>query len=246
MADPYNPYTQYATPTPGGVGYYPPEEQAHQPAYGYQQQPYAGENYENAGQQQVPPNYYDSQPQSSSYHLAPEAYQNNASDRSYTPTGHPDYLGPVSGTGVPQGDKAPENLGYYGGHPADQPRYSPIPSPQPPSVQVSGAPENPQYDEDGRQLDEAVDGETDRGLGSSLAGGAAGYYLGHKKDHGLLGAIGGAIVANFVEHKVKDHRANESSSESHHDGHSHHGHHHHHHHEHRSRSHSRHREDDDY
>lgn len=34
-----------------------------------------------------------------------------------------------------------------------------------------------------------------------MAGGAAGYYLGHKKRHGLLGAVGGAILGHFIQEK---------------------------------------------
>lgn len=112
MADPYNPYIQYSTPTPGGVSYYPPEEQqtyqqhqSHpppQPVYGY-----------NTGEAQPEQNYTYA-PQSSPYHLAPEPYQGYAPDRSYTPVGQPDYLGPVAaaGTSTGQGQKIPENLGY--------------------------------------------------------------------------------------------------------------------------------------
>ncbi|KAJ5677062.1 uncharacterized protein N7477_002695 [Penicillium maclennaniae] len=69
MADPYNPYTSYSTPTPGGVSYYPPE-QTHQEQYPYQthQQPY------NNTEPQHDPNYPYSPPQNP-YHLAPESYQ---------------------------------------------------------------------------------------------------------------------------------------------------------------------------
>lgn len=139
------------------------------------------------------------------------------------------------------------------GHPEQQPRYTPSPGANP-AVHVSEAPVYPQYDEEGRPI-EPADGESDRGLGSTVAGGAAGYYFGHKKDHGLLGALGGAIAANFIEHKVKDHRESSSGSQhgsehgqhgSEHGHHGHHGHHHHHHHHSRSRSHSRHRDEDDY
>ncbi|KAJ5752946.1 hypothetical protein N7520_009863 [Penicillium odoratum] len=236
MADPYNPYTSYSTPTPGGVGYYPPEEHVQQQAYPYQL-PY--DNYSNTQLQQRPNYDYNAQP--SQYHLAPDAYQNAAQERSYTPTGQPDHLGPVPTPA--QGGKSPGNMGYYDGHPDQQPRYTPSPGPTP-ALHVSEA-TGPQFDEEGRPLEN--EGETDRGLGSSLAGGAAGYYLGHKKDHGFLGAIGGAIVANLVEHKVKDHRKESSGGHEHEHGHEHghHGHHHHHHHS-RSRSHSRHRGEEDY
>ncbi|OKO93370.1 hypothetical protein PENSUB_12433 [Penicillium subrubescens] len=87
MADPYNPYTSYSTPTPGGVGYYPPEEQTHfqehQQQPGYQpQQPYG-----NAEPQANPIYGYAPHPSTSPspYHLAPEAYQGGAQERSYTP-----------------------------------------------------------------------------------------------------------------------------------------------------------------
>ena len=59
--------------------------------------------------------------------------------------------------------------------------------------------------------------EGERGLGSALAGGAAGYFLGRKKNHGFLGAVGGAIVGNIVGNKMKEHGG--------HGNHGHHGHH---------------------
>ncbi|KAJ5097270.1 hypothetical protein N7456_007991 [Penicillium angulare] len=208
MADPYNPYTQYSTPAPGGVGYYPPEDQAHQPAYPYQQDAYA--NHGTAEPQPGAGHTYDAQMQPSQYHLAPDVYQNNAPERSHTPSGQPDYLGPVAAYGnqSAQDGKVPSNLEYY--NPDSQPRYSPVPSTHPPSVHVSEAPD-PRYEDDRRSIGENGDAETDRGLGSSLAGGAAGYYFGHKKDHGLLGAIGGAIAANFIEGKIKNRHDDDSS-----------------------------------
>lgn len=112
MADPYNPYTSYSTQTPGGVSYYPPEEQPHfQQQAGYEyQQPYS------TAEPQPDPNYgYGPQqnPSPSPYHLAPEPYQ-GAPERSYTPVGQPDHLGPVTAAGMPppMGPKVPENLGY--------------------------------------------------------------------------------------------------------------------------------------
>ncbi|KAJ5578196.1 uncharacterized protein N7459_007160 [Penicillium hispanicum] len=238
MADPYNPYTSYSTPTPGGIGYYPPEEQNHQSSTYPYQQPYG------TADPQPDPNYsYASQP--SPYYLAPEPYHQAAPERSYTPAGQPD-LDPVAPAGLSpvQPGKVPENLSYYG-HPAEQPRYSPSPSPQPPSVYVSDEGHTRSSRDDSHAADEDADPESERGLGSSLAGGAAGYYLGHKKDHGFLGAIGGAIIGNMLEHQVKDHGRHSPSHHRH--GH----HHHHHHHGHsrsrsRSRSHSRHRGEDDY
>ncbi|CEO58931.1 hypothetical protein PMG11_03623 [Penicillium brasilianum] len=244
MADPYNPYTSYSTPTPGGVGYYPPEEQTHahhQPGYQYQQ-PYGG------AEQQPGPNYgYTPQPNPSPspYHLTPEPHQGGAPQRSYTPVGQPDYLGPVTTTGMaPPGEgKVPENLGYYG-YPADQPRYTPSASPHPPSVRVSDADQQHYRGDETHPSNHDADAEGERGIGSSLAGGAAGYYFGHKKNHGLLGAIGGAIVGNFLEDKLKD--SGRHSHGHHHEHGSGHHHHHHHHRHSRSRSHSRHRGEDDY
>ncbi|OQD78423.1 hypothetical protein PENDEC_c001G03907 [Penicillium decumbens] len=223
MADPYDPYTSYSTPTPGSVGYYPPEEQV-RPQYPsrYQQQPYS------AADPQPDPNYaYPPQP--SPYHLGPEPYQ---PDRSYTPVGQPDHLGPIAGFPPTSSGKVPENLGYYGA--AEQPRYAPS------NPHASSSDSNTRENSgEIRQGEQDEDPGSERGIGSSLAGGAAGYYFGHKKDHGLLGALGGAIIGNMLENKVKGH-----DRPSHGHRHSHGGHHHHHHHGHHSRSRSRGREDD--
>ncbi|OOG00928.1 hypothetical protein ASPCADRAFT_125935 [Aspergillus carbonarius ITEM 5010] len=48
------------------------------------------------------------------------------------------------------------------------------------------------------------EGEGERSLGGAVLGGATGYYLGHKKDHGFLGAVGGALLGNFIGDKLKD------------------------------------------
>ena len=42
-------------------------------------------------------------------------------------------------------------------------------------------------------------------------GGAAGYYMGRKKNHGFLGAVGGAILGNYLGDKVKDKKHSGSS-----------------------------------
>ncbi|KAJ5130669.1 uncharacterized protein N7515_006708 [Penicillium bovifimosum] len=241
MADPYNPYSSYSTPTPGGVGHYPPDGHSQYPAYGNQQhgntEPYQNPRSEGyspgpeAYQSPPDPNHVYA-PQPNAYHLAPEPYA-PAQERSYTPTGHPDYPVPVTPTGYEHGQvRVPENAGYYNDHPADQPRYTPSASPHPPAVYIS-EPEDAQHAarEHRSDTDTETDRGMDRGLGGSLAGGVAGYYLGHKKEHGLLGAIGGALLGNFLEDKVKDHKKRDD------DG----GHHHRRkHHHHRHRSHSRH------
>ncbi|GAQ41688.1 hypothetical protein ANI_1_600074 [Aspergillus niger] len=55
--------------------------------------------------------------------------------------------------------------------------------------------------------------EGERSLGGAVLGGATGYYLGHKKDHGLLGAVGGAILGNFVSNKMKKSDSDEEVEE---------------------------------
>lgn len=105
MADPYNPYTSYSTPTPGGVGYYPPDEQTHQQQYPPQDQ-YQQQRY-NTTEPQHEPNYAYPPPQNP--YLAGEHYQPD--NRSYTPVGQPDALGPI--TSAPQNPgKIPENASY--------------------------------------------------------------------------------------------------------------------------------------
>lgn len=113
MADPYNPYTQYSTPTPGGVSYYPPDaQQGNELPHPYesQQQP----PYEYGTAWPPPEQNYTYAPQPRPYHLTPQPYQGYAPDRSYTPVGQPDYLGPIAAAGTPAGQdqKIPENLGY--------------------------------------------------------------------------------------------------------------------------------------
>ncbi|KAL2786962.1 hypothetical protein BJX66DRAFT_341650 [Aspergillus keveii] len=59
--------------------------------------------------------------------------------------------------------------------------------------------------------DTLPEGEGERGLGSTVVGGAGGAFIGHKvgkkSDHGTLGAIGGAvagaIVANVASNMIK-------------------------------------------
>ncbi|KAJ6091392.1 hypothetical protein N7467_003361 [Penicillium canescens] len=206
MADPYNPYSSYSTPAPGGVSYYPPEDQSQYNANPYQQP------YGTAEPQPIQDQGHVYPPKSSPYDLAAEPY----APRSHASTGQPNYLAP----GAPANPyaRSGENLGYYNDHPAEHPRYTPSASPHPPAVYVSD--HDTRRDEMRKQRfdneHEGSDRETDRGLGSSLAGGAAGYYFGHKKDHGLLGAIGGAILGNFLENKVKDHKKHDRDDESEH------------------------------
>jgi hypothetical protein len=102
------------------------------------------------------------------------------------------------------------NQGYnqspapYGQQPQyDQQRDSH--SPYPPAQQQApyGAPpagHQPAYGDSnappGAAGPDGVEGE--RGLGKTLLGGTAGALLGHQAGHGMLGAIGGAVVANML------------------------------------------------
>jgi hypothetical protein len=110
MADPYNPYSSYSTPTPGGVGYYPPDDQTQNPAYGYQQHPYGNPNPEPY--QTVQNQNQGFAPHQSQYNLTPEPY-GSTQERSYTPTGQPDYQGPVIPTEYQHAQtKVPESASY--------------------------------------------------------------------------------------------------------------------------------------
>ncbi|KAI9923471.1 hypothetical protein MW887_008632 [Aspergillus wentii] len=98
---------------------------------------------------------------------------------------------PVAGL-QPDGSYQGSNAEYYNQPPPYESRYSP-----------------PPRDETPRPLDEKEDREPDahesqRNLGGTLIGGATGYYLGRKRSHGLLGAVGGALLGNFIGEKLKD------------------------------------------
>ncbi|KAF7712701.1 Uncharacterized protein PECH_006665 [Penicillium ucsense] len=207
MADPYNPYTAYATPAPGGVGYYPAEQQhqQHQQQYQYSTQgPPTDYQFSQPGPGPESSYGYTPQPglDPNAHHLTSEPYPAATPNRSHTPAGQPDYLGPVHALGPRpasgNGNKVPENLSYY--YPSEEtPRYDPPASPRPPSVHVSNADDRHQDREHNREGDDQTgDFEGERGIGGSLVGGAAGYYLGSKKNHGLLGAIGGAVSQSLA------------------------------------------------
>ncbi|KAL5049777.1 hypothetical protein BDW71DRAFT_204471 [Aspergillus fruticulosus] len=96
-----------------------------------------------------------------------------------------------------------------------------------------------------REEDEIDADGGERGIGGALVGGATGYYLGHKKSHGLLGAVGGALLGNFLENKIGEmgeggHSHGHGRGHGHHHGHGRRRTRHHHHHGSRSRSRSRH------
>lgn len=121
MADPYNPYSSYSTPTPGGVGYYPPDGQPQYPTYSHQHPYGTAETYGNKDSyhNSVPESYqtitdpnHVYAPQPGLYSLTPEPY-GSALEKSYTPTGQPDYQGPATPTGYENIQaRVPENAGY--------------------------------------------------------------------------------------------------------------------------------------
>ncbi|KAJ5725013.1 uncharacterized protein N7483_006370 [Penicillium malachiteum] len=62
--------------------------------------------------------------------------------------------------------------------------------------------------------------EGDKGLGSTLVGGAAGGYAGHQMAGGFLGTAGGAILGavgmNMATHEVKKHKKEKKHKGKHH------------------------------
>ncbi|KAL4873664.1 hypothetical protein BDV12DRAFT_159374 [Aspergillus spectabilis] len=231
MSDQYNTQQQaYPSNAGDGPAYYTPSDHQHQShAYGYETHPsHPGQEYQYA---HGDPRYNAYSNNNQSYGQSPTVYHPQITETQY------DYLSPSSAiTGA-------DNYGH------DENRLSPHYEPR-------GHGSNAEYYEasslhersrsshrrssshDNRERDETDTdvGEGERGLAGALVGGTTGYYLGHKKSHGLLGAVGGALLGNFLENKIEEQKD---------DGHSsHHGRrrrrHHHHHHGSRSRSRSRH------
>lgn len=85
----------------------------------------------------------------------------------------------------------PNNPQQQGHHDPNAPPFDPNAPPYDPNAPFD--PNNPNGPAEG-----------ERGLGTSLLGGAAGYYMGHRKGHGFLGALGGAVAGNFLGDKFKD------------------------------------------
>ncbi|PYI29615.1 hypothetical protein BP00DRAFT_458537 [Aspergillus indologenus CBS 114.80] len=190
MGDPYS--TSTASPPP-------PAQQQYDYDYNY--------NY----------NYNAPPPTSSSssaYHdQYPQHYGHTSQyDISPIPRSHPDDAG---GALVPA--PAPEQQQY---HDYDHDRLGPqyAPPPPPPGYGIVRQGSNAEYYDQShhddlsqshnplpsQRDDEGVDPEsTDRGLGGAILGGTSGYYLGHKKSHGLLGAVGGAILGSLMENRLK-------------------------------------------
>ncbi|KAB8067051.1 hypothetical protein BDV29DRAFT_110017 [Aspergillus leporis] len=224
MSDPYAQSTNHTPLAPGaGANFYAPPESLYQnPPHDYEyQQPYG---------QQFPP---------SQNHQYGSQYDLTQTPRSYPPQAsgpQQDYLSPSSAEGFQQGrNRQGSNAEYYNVNPNEQDQYRP-------SSHQSYPSDTPQ-----EANNTSNEEENERNLGGALVGGASGYYLGHQRDHGFLGAVGGALLGNFIGDKIenqseddKDHHHRHSD---HHHSHKHrHGNHEHHHHSHHRhhRSHSRH------
>ncbi|KAI9716253.1 MAG: hypothetical protein M1812_005478 [Candelaria pacifica] len=204
MSDPYNQYPpNYGSPAPS-QGHYP------QQGPGYDQQ------------QQQPGGNYGYPPQQPGYgYGAPTpdqqgGYPPPAPSYGEAPYGQPNAgYGPPAQGGFQHGQQATQygaydqgnpqsQVGYPAGHEANR-DYGPPSQPMSGQFPQQGAYNQAPYPGDPNNPNpqaypvdpNAPEGE--RGLGGSLAGGAAGYFLGRKKNHGFLGAVGGALAGNFAQ-----------------------------------------------
>ncbi|PWY81368.1 hypothetical protein BO83DRAFT_375568 [Aspergillus eucalypticola CBS 122712] len=281
MTDPYPHHQQqpYPSSVPNSeTPYYSPPDGVYQHA-GYDYEPQQFYNQHALPNQdpayssqydvsQIPRSYptqWNPQAASSNTNLNNVNNESNATVPQYDP----DRLAPGYEPLVRRGS----NAEYYAQSAAEMQAPPPAP-PAPETQQQSRAYDNDPTTAGGGAAAGKEEEEGERSLGGAVLGGATGYYLGHKKDHGLLGAVGGAILGNFVSNKMKksdsdeeveevevdDDRETEytryhsnhyrrSSSHGHGHGHHHHHHHHHHHghgHEHRSRSRSRYEEEEEW
>ncbi|PLN84340.1 hypothetical protein BDW42DRAFT_162954 [Aspergillus taichungensis] len=247
MSDPYQQYTHphppyMQQPSPSGppppplseseAAYYAPPDSLYQhPPYDYETQyPYA---------QHIAPDQYGSHydvSQTPRYQppVSPPL-QGSQSDHFLGPASSAEYrlqecyasgrLSPKYKSWGEQGS----NADYYSQHPAEN------------DTQQGTSPHLSQQS-DARELRGGADDSGDeRNVGGALLGGATGLYLGHKKGHGILGAVGGALLGNFIGDRLEEH----GGKEEHHGGRHGHGHRHgrrrhrHHHHGHgHSHSHS--------
>ncbi|KAJ5813491.1 uncharacterized protein N7503_000241 [Penicillium pulvis] len=167
------------------------------PPNGYE--PYHGQ----AQGQAYPPHQEGTVPQQEHYQYSPAAH----------PYSEPQYAGAATGYPPPYSERPPQN------YPRSE--YPPQVSNQEhgygsyPPNQEKGSGENasyytavPQDQANGVNTGPGVgpEGEGERGLGSTLLGGAAGGYAGHKMQGGFLGTAGGAVLGavgmNMVSHEM--------------------------------------------
>lgn len=145
-----------------------------------------GANYYQEQQPQGPYNYQQNQTQS--HYLTEES--------SYGPP-------PYTEQSYPQGqDQHYNNSGYdqrYGAM-ADMPQGGNTPPYRPEGANTSYYDGEPLSDSNGHNVPEG-----EKGLGSTVVGGAAGGYMGHKMGGGWSTAAGaalGAVGANVISHKM--------------------------------------------
>ncbi|RAK72985.1 uncharacterized protein BO72DRAFT_489388 [Aspergillus fijiensis CBS 313.89] len=180
----------------------PPAQQQQQYDYNY--------NYPSAYHDQHPPNYQQQQ------HYG---YPSQC-DVTQIPRSHPDEAGGGAPPAPNQQQQPPPryyDYDYDYDHNRLGPQYEP-PRPPPPHGIVRQGSSAEYYNQSQHDLaqPQPVDHEgadnpesSDRGLGGAILGGTTGFYLGHKKSHGLLGAVGGAILGSLMENKLKEARGKE-------------------------------------
>ncbi|KAL4766336.1 uncharacterized protein BDW70DRAFT_125806 [Aspergillus foveolatus] len=216
MSDPYYPAHQTYT-APQDNAFQPPLENQDQyqgSLYGYEPQQTHNpqlEGYQNAySQQQYTPSALGQEytPIQTTYHPVSEP-QNGYLTPAPTMAGADAYTHGYDNTRLsPHYESRPRgsNAEYYDPNLQEDTQYSA-------ANEVSSSAK--------REDDEVDAGGGERGIGGALVGGVTGYYLGHKKSHGLLGAVGGALLGNFLENKIGERNEDGDS----HSGHGrHHGH----------------------
>ncbi|KAL4754964.1 hypothetical protein BDW72DRAFT_189579 [Aspergillus terricola var. indicus] len=225
MSDPYYPAHQtYMAPQDNA--FQPPLENKDQyqgSLYGYEPQPTHNsqlEGYQNTyNQQQYTPSAQGQEytPIQTTYHPVSEP-QNGYLTPASTMTGADAYTHGYNTRLSPHYESRPRgsNAEYYDPNLQEDTQHSTARK-----ISSSERREDDEIDADGGE----------RGIGGALVGGVTGYYLGHKRSHGLLGAVGGALLGNFLENKI---------GERNEDGHSHYGHKRHHGHGRRRTRHHRH------
>ncbi|KAL6230773.1 hypothetical protein BDW75DRAFT_244517 [Aspergillus navahoensis] len=189
MSDSYYPPHQTYTPPQDNAFYLLPEnkDQYHVSAHGYESYPARNpqlEGYQAAYTQQE----YAPSAQGQDYMPAPTIYQPDSEPQN-------GYLSPRSTMAGQDASVHRHDKTWLSPHYEPRPRgsnaeyYDPSlhEGNQHSTARVSSSSVNRKGDET-----DADGGE--RGIGGALVGGATGYYLGHKKSHGLLGAVGGIRI----------------------------------------------------
>ncbi|GIC91918.1 uncharacterized protein Aud_008372 [Aspergillus udagawae] len=184
MSDPYGQYPPYNTAAPGphpsGGAYYAPQNTPHD--YGSQQQ------YGQPGQLQQYTGAYNSQ-----HDLSQQAQQ-------YQQPPQRDFLSPSDALGYQHAPGNHEargrqgsNAEYYNQHIDEHRDVSRS------RRSRSRASSSAMKDKSGsRSRSRSASSGKDRDLAGTLLGGASGYYLGHKQNHGILGALGVSMARIII------------------------------------------------